>query len=104
MSKGGMEIWHSTVQDVSPPSERHVILYYAILRCGEASLGQRSFGSTKRSFVINGAFVISGLVDNIQDVVNVTWRLTRYLEHARQRVTGGTVQFGTRTFPESALC
>ena len=48
--------------------------------------------------------MIRGLVNNIQDVVNVTWRLTQYLEHARQRVTGGTVQFGTRTFPESALC
>ena len=33
----------------------------------------------------------------------MTWRLTPYLEHARHRVTGGTVEFGTRTFPESGL-
>ena len=48
--------------------------------------------------------MVRGLVNNIQDIVNVTWRLTQYLEHVRQRVTGGTVQFGTRTFPESVLC
>ena len=39
--------------------------------------------------------VISGLVDNIWNVVNVIWRLPRYLEHVRWRMTGGT-----HTFPE----
>ena len=37
------------------------------------------------------------------NVVNVSWRLTGHLEQVRQRVTGGTVQFGTLTFPER-LC
>ena len=87
MSKGGMEIWHSIVRvhsivrDWSPPSERHVIPYYYAITLW------RSVSWT--TFV-----PLNGICTTVQpadwwttsgNVVNVTWRLSLYLEHVRQR-------------------
>ena len=78
MSKGGMEIWHSIVrvhsivQDWSPPGERHVIPYYYAITLWS-------------SFHFLGYVQPADWWTTSGNVVDVTWRLSLYLEHVRQR-------------------